>query len=232
MVPERDVDCGAIYEDLRQELITLFRSLSDDELATTVPATPDWSVRDVLSHVVGINHDLNRLIFGTRGDESWTVIHVETRRGRDLEEVITEWDSEAPKFEQGLRELGYEVGSHFVGDLLQHFADVLHALGRPHPANDLRLAVALDFYLMSFEETLNEATSATVEIAVGDEKWVLGSGPIVAALSASRYDAFRALGGRRSAEQIRALDWQGDVDAVLPVISRYPLPEQPIVEIG
>ena len=231
MVPERDVDCGALYEDARQELLALLRSLSAEELATTVPATPEWSIRDVLSHLVGINHDLNRLTFGTRGDEAWTAVHVDTRRGRELEEVATEWDAESPKFEQGLRELGYEVGSHFVGDLLQHFGDVLHALGRPRPADDVTLAVALDFYLMSFDTALEEETVGRVDVTVGDEGWTLGSGDRVAAVSTERYELFRTLGGRRSAEQIRALDWQGDVEKVLPVISRYPLPERAIVEV-
>jgi Mycothiol maleylpyruvate isomerase N-terminal domain len=59
MVPARSVDCGEIYELKRRELVELLRSLSTDELAITVPATPVWSVRDVLSHVVGIAADLN-----------------------------------------------------------------------------------------------------------------------------------------------------------------------------
>jgi uncharacterized protein (TIGR03083 family) len=232
MVPERDVDCGAIYEDARQELLALLRSLTPQQLATVVPATPDWAVRDVLAHVVGINHDLNRLTFGTRGDESWTAVHVETRRDHGIEDMAAEWDREAPQFEQGLRDLGYGVGSHFVGDLLHHYCDVTHALQLPRPSDELRLAVALDFYLSFFEEQLDEEKIGSVEVTVADEHWALGSGDQIAAVSAPRYEMFRSLGGRRSEEQIRALEWRGDVDAVLPVISRYPLPEQPIIEVG
>ena len=64
MVPARSVDCGEIYELKRRELVELLRSLSTGELAITVPATPEWSVRDVLCHVVGIAADLNARNFG------------------------------------------------------------------------------------------------------------------------------------------------------------------------
>jgi hypothetical protein len=33
-----------------------------------------------------------------------------------LDATIAAWDAEAPTFERGLRELGYEIGSHFVGN--------------------------------------------------------------------------------------------------------------------
>jgi len=232
MVPERDVDCGAIYEDTRLEFLALLRSLTPEQLATAVPATPLWTVRDVLSHVVGINVDLRTLNFSAADPESWTAAQVESRRDRGLEDVAREWDREAPIFEQGLRDFGYELGSHFVGDLLQHYCDVTHALERPRPSDEQRLAVALDFYLTSFEEDLEQEKIGSVEVTVADEHWTAGSGNTVAAISAPRYEMFRTLGGRRSEEQIRGLDWRGDVDAVMPVISRYPLPEQPIIELG
>ncbi len=47
------------------------------------------------------------------------------------------WDREAPTFERGLRELGYEIGSHYVADLLIHLVDVRAALDLPiEPGRD------------------------------------------------------------------------------------------------
>lgn len=231
MVPERDVDCGALYGDSRDELLAFLGSLSADELVTTVPATPLWNVHDVLAHLVGITADLNNLNFGTSGDEAWTASQVELRRAFDLDELAAEWSREAPMFEEGLRLLGYRYGSHYLGDLLQHYGDVTHALGRPAPTGQPRLAVALDFYLTSFEEALEANASGSVDVTVGDERWTVGVGDNVATIAASPYELFRTLGGRRSIDQIRALDWHGDVDKVLPVISRYPLPERAIIEL-
>jgi uncharacterized protein (TIGR03083 family) len=231
VVPARDVDCGELYETERRKFVALQRSLDDASRSTPVPATPAWTVHDVLAHVVGITVDLNAGNFG-RGDEpdTWTAAQVDARRGRTVEQLAAEWDAAAPQFEDGLRLLGYEIGSHYLGDLLQHAADVRHALGMPRPDDDLSLAVGLDFYLISFEESLVEAGIGAVEIAVGDESWTLGPAPPVASLRAERFELFRALGGRRTAAQIRALTWRGDVDSVVPLVSRYPLPQADLVE--
>src|SRR5690242_12321252 len=130
MVPERDVDCAALYEQERRKFIALQRSLDDAGRATPVPATPGWTVHDVLAHVVGITADLNAAEFGSGDPDAWTAAQVDTRRDRTVDELAAEWDREADRFETGLRLFGYEIGSHYLGDLLQHVADVRHALGR------------------------------------------------------------------------------------------------------
>jgi uncharacterized protein (TIGR03083 family) len=232
MIPERDVDCGQIYEAQRNTLLALLRSRRDDELSRRVPATPAWSVSDALSHVVGITADLNAGRLSAASPEEWTAAQVHAREHQTVEERAREWDLEAPRFEEGLRLLGYEIGSHYVGDLLQHVSDIRHALGAPLITDDEALAVALDFYLVSFEQSLEELGLGTVDVTVDDEHWLVGAGATIALVTAPRYELFRALGGRRSEDQIRSLDWSGDVDAVVPVVSRYPLPQHAIIETG
>lgn len=217
---ERAVDCGGLYGCKHLELVGLLRPLSDGELGTNVPATPAWSVRDVLSHVVGIVVD----------PDAWTARQVTDRRDHSVDELAEEWEREAPRFEEGLRLLGYEIGSHYVGDLLQHTADVRHALGLGSLADDEALAVGLDFYLIEFDRALASSQRGTVVVAVPGGEWALGAGPVVGSLRASRFEVFRVLGGRRSESQVRAMDWSGGIDAVLPVVSPYPLPDHPIEE--
>lgn len=229
MIVERDIDPAALYEQTRVGLLDLVRSLSDDQRATTVPASPLWSVQDVVAHLIGINADLRVGHYGPGDQEVWTAAQVESRRGRSVDELASEWDAEAPAFEDGLRTFGYEMGSHFLGDLLQHVADVHHALGRPPIPDDTALLVALDFYLDSFHETLVEAGVGSVRVDAGGDDWTLGAGDLVASWAASRFEVFRALGGRRDAAQIRA-DWTGAVDIVVPLVSRYGLPTEGIVE--
>ena len=231
VIPDRDIDCGEIYEQARRELIGLLQSSPAADLAAMVPATPAWSVHDVLSHLVGIAADLNAQAFDDDSDR-WTAAQVESRANHSLSELAAEWDREAPLFEDGLRVFGYDLGSHFVGDLLQHVGDVRHALGLVHPADDETLAVALDSYFVTFEKSLEAAATGSVEISDGRDRWALGSGPVVASVTADRYELFRSLGGRRSAAQVRALTWSGDLDAVMPAVSAYPMPEAPIVELG
>ena len=187
-------------------------------------------MHDVVSHLVGIAADLNASRFGPGDADVWTAEQVRTRRDRSIEQLDAEWEKEAQKFEHGLRMLGYEIGSHYVGDLLQHTADINQALGGGELEDDESLVVALDFYLDWFHQTLQAAAVGSVAVLIFDEEWVLGSGPVVATLTASRFEVFRCLGGRRSERQIRALEWSGDLDAVLAFVSPYALPTTDIVE--
>ena len=88
--------------------------------------------------------------------------------------------------------------------------------------------MALDFYLESFEGSLDEQVVGAVEVQVGGERWTLGTGAVVASVTAPRYDLFRALGGRRTVDQIRGLTWTGDADRVVGLVSRYPPPTEPV----
>src|SRR2546423_6899291 len=46
-------DTAAVYAETRERLRELVAGLSEEELGTNVPATPAWSVRDVVAHLVG-----------------------------------------------------------------------------------------------------------------------------------------------------------------------------------
>ncbi len=220
----RDADPSALYGDERRAFVAYLHTLTPTDLTTTVPATPAWTVHDVLAHLVAIPADLNAQRFDIVDADTWTAAQVETRRRHSIDELGSEWDREGPPFEAGLRLFGYQFGAHYLGDLLQHTADVHSTLGRAPERNDLAIAVGLDFYLASFDETLAEVAVGAVDVEVGDEHRRLGPGPVVAALRASRYELFRALGGRRTLDEIRAMAWTGDPEAVLALVSRYPVP--------
>jgi len=232
MVPERDVDPADLYHQVRLGFVARLRPLSAEQLSTRVPATPRWSVHDVLAHVVGITADLNAQRFGDGDGDAWTRTQVGARRDRSIDELATEWDEEAPTFEAGLRLFGYGFGAHYLGDLLQHVGDVETALGRPPARNDLVLAVALDFYLESLEESLVEAGIGALAVHVADdgESWTLGRGPVVASVRGPRYELFRSLGGRRTRDEIAGLDWSGDSERLIGLVSRYPVPDASLHE--
>ena len=225
MVPERDIDPADLYEQERVALVATLRAAPTEHLTRTVRATPAWTVQDVLAHVVAITADLNAQRFdGATDGDAWTAHQVASRRGASLDDLAAEWDREAPQFEEGLRLFGYSFGAHYLGDLLQHTGDVRTTLGIDATRDDDTIAVALDFYLESFEATLAEAAVGAVEVRSGTERWSLGPGPLVATVTAPRYELFRSLGGRRTLDQIRSLDWTGDTARVVGLVSRYPPP--------
>ncbi len=55
-------------------------------------------------------------------------------------------------------------------------------------SDDLALAVALDYYLIVFEQSLEAAALGSVVVRLPDEAWTLGSGPAVATLTGRRFD--------------------------------------------
>ena len=148
----------------------------------------------------------------------------------DARRARRRWERESDRFVEGIRLFGYEIGSHYVGDLLQHESDVRHAVGLAPPPDDLTLAVATDFYLDAFHRGLSDAHAGTVVIHDGHDTFVAGAGPTVATLTASRYELFRSLGGRRRASQIRRPDWEGNAEAIVPLVSQYPRPHRDLVE--
>src|SRR4051794_4449375 len=230
MVPERPVDPAALYEAERVAFLALLRSVTTEQLGRVVPATPAWTVHDVLAHLVGITADLNAQRFGGGDADAWTELQIEARRLSSIDELAAEWDREGPQFETGLRLFGYQFGAHYLGDLVLHVADVKIALGLPAERDDIVIAVALDFYLASLEESLQQIEAGAVEVRVGNECWRLGRGKTRSSLEADRFELLRALGGRRTLPQVAAMAWTGDSDAIVPLVSRYPAPAVPVEE--
>ncbi|MGD9703464.1 MAG: hypothetical protein AB7Q42_14205 [Acidimicrobiia bacterium] len=214
--------------------------MSEEDLHVRVPASPAWSVRDVLAHVVGLAADLNAQRFPDAADSggtAWTRRQVEHRRSWKLGDVVAEWDREAPTFEAGLNAFGYEMGSHFVADLHAHHQDVRSAVGLPPDADEVTVAVALDHYAAALDHLLIGAEWGTVDVVSGHELRRLGavSGPHHARVQAEPFELLRALSARRSLRQLRALDWEGDVDDLLAflqteVTGGYALPAADLLE--
>jgi uncharacterized protein (TIGR03083 family) len=229
-VTARDLDPASLYEQERLRFIAMLRAVPTGRLSTPVAATPGWTIRDVVAHVVGITADLNAQRFGDGDPDSWTADQLAQRADHPLEKLVVEWDREAPSFESGLRLFGHQFGAHFLADLLQHGFDVAAALGQGRRRDDECVAVGLSFYLESFAESLDGAGAGAVEMIASAERHLVGTGDVVASVRASRHELFRALGGRRTIAEIAALDWSGNNEAIIGLFSRYPPPLQSLGE--
>ncbi|MDO8362562.1 MAG: hypothetical protein Q7V88_06675 [Actinomycetota bacterium] len=234
------VDAGDVYEAVRQRFIATVRGVPADALLTMVPAAPEWRVRDVLAHAVGLPADLNAQRFPAAGDEgasAWTARQVAARAGTTIDELVAEWDREAPGFEDGLRLFGYGEGCHFVADLHAHHQDVRGALRLPADDHALTVAVALDHYLGFLHQMLCDASWGVVAVHAGAEVRVLGTeaGANRAQVAGTAFEVLRSFSARRSPAQIRGLRWRGDVEPLLAVLQSgfsggYALPPVDLVE--
>ncbi len=156
-----DGDSG-VYEDVRRCFTELVRSLPPASVDRVVPATPEWTVHDVLAHVVGIATDLNAQRFPAdddQGGSAWAAAQVARGRGRSVAELLAAWEVGGPAFEAGLRLFGRDTERHFVGDLVTHLVDVAEALGHDPADLDLRadaVDTALEHYRTFVDERLAE----------------------------------------------------------------------------
>jgi uncharacterized protein (TIGR03083 family) len=211
------------YARLRLAFIDLVSRLDQEDLDLVVPATPAWTVRNVLAHVVGITADLNASDFGPGDADAWTNRQVDRRHDRTVEQLTDEWNAEAPTFEEGLTLFGDDIGVHYVADLAQHFIDVQGALGPRWSIPPDALRLGLDFYVRDAAERLL-AHNLGVELHVEERTITIGVAPPMTRVTLSAFEAFRGLGGRRSLDQLRALPWEGGLVGPVDLLSAYPVP--------
>lgn len=210
---------GDAYAGCRRRLTELVRPLSDEQAEMPVPACPLWRVHDVISHVAGVVDDaLAGRLEGVATDP-WTEAQVEARRDTPVGEILDEWDAAAPAFEALLDPIG-PPGRQAVLDLATHEHDVRGAL-RAAGARDAD-AVAIG---AAFIVPILVASAAERGIALRVE--VAGDGDAAGAAAAAAgseaglvlrgtaWELMRAITGRRSADQLRELEWEGFDEAVL-----------------
>ena len=77
---------------------------------------------------------------------------------------------------------------------------------------------------------IDEAGLPGLRIVTSDQTWTLGSQAVGATLATTGYMAARLVFGRRSPEQVLALDWDGDPAPFLPVIGAYGLAATDIID--
>jgi uncharacterized protein (TIGR03083 family) len=241
-------DFAGAYADARRRLVELAER-EEARLATPVPACPDWTVRDVLAHLAGVAADATtggyfRGVIDAWRDprlalarDAWTAAQVASRRGRPLHELIAEWANWAARLEPMLAgAVPPPAGSPAwllpapVGDLAVHLHDVRGALGRPGDRDAPATRLGLRMYARWLGQRLGETGRPALRLRAGEREWVEGAGVPAATLTAEPFELFRALSGRRSADQLLALAWDGSPEPYLGVFSPYPLPSAPLPE--
>ncbi len=222
--------CSA-YGGARRRVSAFVSSLSSADVRRMVPACPEWNVHDVLAHLVGSATDVVAGRLDGVGSAPWTQAQVESRRGRSCDDLLTEWSEAGPPFEQLLAGFPPEIANLAVGDLITHEHDVRAACrdrgGRDTPEYD----VALQYQVAALGTRLDGAGLGALCLKAGHEEWVVGPGEALTTVTASRHDLLRALSSRRSADQIRAMNWDGDPGGYLVVFGAYgPLPERSLAD--
>src|SRR5881409_1972983 len=93
------MELGEIYRGTRPRIFGLVSGLSEDEAAAIAPATPKWSVHDIVAHLTGLTADVLTGNIEGAGTDPWTAKQVEARKGQSIRELLAEWEANAGQFE-------------------------------------------------------------------------------------------------------------------------------------
>ncbi len=196
---------AAAFLESRRAIIELVDTCPEEEWLATSPLTPQWRVRDVLAHLVGVGEDIAAGRFPSGDMNAWTAAHVE--RGRDLSvhELAQMWSANT------IADAFNEAFAQMLFDQITHEYDIRYALGRPGSTDTpgIRLSVR-------FAKNIVRGERPVVLWLDGEEWRVRGTAdeenPFT--LTSSHFEFLRAATGRRSLQQIRAMDWSDDVTYV------------------
>src|SRR3954468_4811899 len=205
---------GDAYRGSRERLTALAGELGDEGLATIVPTCPDWRIHDVLGHLIGLVADVSGGNTDGAGTDEWTAAQGDARRDRTGAELIAEWNSNGPGMEELLDGVPPSVGERIVGDIATHELDVWGAVGRAEARDTDAVDLGFERYRTAFDDRVASAGLAPVDIAG----------------LASEFELFRALTGRRSADQVRAYAWDGDAEPYVAIFSAYGTPTAHVIE--
>lgn len=233
-------------------MIELARSVGDPGAARAVPACPGWTVRDLLAHVTSIASslasgafpaDLNPSAFwdaqmATRR-ETFIEDALAERAASGLPDLLEEWQRSAGVLEAMMRGLqpwpswggASELPAWIlVTDLAVHHHDLRGAIEQPGDRDSLATGLSLRSYVEGMRMRARIEQLPPFRIVAGARSWTIGEGDPVATVSADPFELARAASGRRSREQVRACDWDGDPEPVLICFFPYGYREAALVE--
>jgi uncharacterized protein (TIGR03083 family) len=200
-------DLARMYRETRERLTALVAGLDEAELGAPVPACPGWSVADVIGHLAAIPEDaLAGRLTGPPSEEE-TAAQVERFRGRPMAQTLAGWTELAPRFEEVVA--AFKVWPAVI-DVASHEQDIRGAVGRPG-ARDTEVIREMSGWLLA-----RLSPPVRLRVTVEDTQIQVGpDGEPVLGLTTTWYEAFRWRMGRRSRDQLAALDWSGDPAPVL-----------------
>ena len=203
-------DLGVSYKAARERITALVEGA---DAALVVPATPEWTVHDVLAHLVGVTEDGATGNMAGAPSDAWTAAQVDRGRGRSTGELLALWAEHAPRMEGLLSSPQGAMASAAVLDVHCHEADVRHALGLAAdlPADFLVWAGAAMRDRLATQ--VADAELPAVEVAADDFEW------------------FRGRLGRRTEAEVRACSWSADPEPYLDLFFMFGRAERSLGEV-
>jgi len=211
------------YERMAQRVEALVRD-PDVDLARPVPACPGWTAWETFCHLAAsvIDGGQGRIPDTIPPSAEWTARQVADHRDRPLDDVLADWRA-------GREALGPAVLENLqiplVFDGITHEHDIRAAVGRRGAEDDPTITALLDAVVPAWDGFLGDLPP----IALDDGTTVRrspGDGEPGLVLRGSAFELLRALSGRRSKDQVRAMVVEGDFDRYADRLVLFDWPEE------
>lgn len=199
-----------------------------------VPATPDWSALDVLRHLTGVSVDITNLVFDGFASAEWTERQVNDRSHLSMDEVIAQWDEivgSAAVLLDTLDDLGLPdavpsalgmtsvaaIPAMAIGDILHHEFDLRNTYDDRGGRDLLDVQFSAAGHVKSLRRTFDAFGLPTIRVEASDSGmgWDIGHEDPIASVRATSFELMRAIGGRRTKGEMRAMGWTGDPEPFL-----------------
>ena len=225
------MDLCDLYATCRIDLLEQATSISAQQCAELLTATPPWTVLDGYRHLAGVCADFLDGQLQGAGSRDWTAAQLRERQSHSLEEVCTEWAARGPTLEAQMAEAGPTMG-FLAFDAWTHAQDIRAAIGLRGERNGELVKSLVDLALITFGARYEASGSPSLLVLIDGEAHVLGplgSAPDIS-LGTSPYELLRIIFGRRSAAQIATANWTGDSSLVIDALHIFDLPVVDIVD--
>ena len=228
MTDRPQFDVPGIYREGRERLLALAPTLSDDQLATLTPTCPEWTVQDIYAHLTGLAAEVIDGRVERRGSPGRTAIQVGSRRGRSIAEICDEWRSIGEEMDEAIAAGGRALTPLGI-DIWTHEQDIANGAGVESGRDGAGLYLTMNA-AWAMKAKLRAAAIAPLRIVAGRADWTIGDSDPAATVRLTEYEMARAVLGRRSLEQLRAYDWDGDPEPYLAHMAVFDPPENDIAE--
>ncbi|SCG58990.1 maleylpyruvate isomerase family mycothiol-dependent enzyme [Micromonospora halophytica] len=200
------------YRRVRETAATLLAG-SRSAAATPVPTCPEWSVADLVTHLVEVCARVHGRVTGAEP------VPVPSGAVPELLELWERLSRPVEEFLDGPMSLDRGI---MVMDAFTHELDLRRALDTPPPVDHPALPIAMDVVVKGFAASLEGHGLPPVAAETEYGRWVASAGEPAATMSGPWYEVYLALAGRRSAAQIRSLRWSVDPGRWLPAFTWGP----------
>lgn len=212
-----------LYRQSMGRILTVVNNANAD---LPVHACPGWTVRDTLAHLLGTLSDVTAGKIEDSAEDDWSTKHIERSADRSVSDLSSEWHVRA-NTSPGVFQ---RYGALLVADLVTHEFDIKHAIGNTQGRNEQVVRTVALFYLNALDAAWREDGVPPLRILTETTALDIGGDTPETTVEMSWWEIGRLVTGRRSVEQLKALNWSGDATPWLDHLFVFGPRETPLVE--